>query len=177
MEQVFDPENYYKIFSENLISLFDSCFPEIIKNIKRKDHDKPYITPYIKSKIRERSRLRRQFDKWPITYGPAYKKLRNEVNHLIRKAENNYFHNKFKDCSGDSNQTWRSINDILGRERRNFKPIKLEVENNLITDPLEVAEKFNTFFSQVGYNLSRKFTQTNDDFIQYLSYSACSFKF
>ena len=43
---------------------------------------------------------------------------------------------------------WNSINDILKPERLAKPSIKIQTENQLIEDPLQIAEAFNVFFKE-----------------------------
>ena len=55
---------------------------------------KPYLTREIKALIKEKHRLQRLFNRRPLTYGNEFRRLRNQVNLVIRNAEANYFKSK-----------------------------------------------------------------------------------
>ena len=44
------------------------------------------------------------------------------------------------------NDIWKSINDILNPQKLARNSIKKEANDQLLDDPLEIAERFNTFF-------------------------------
>ena len=52
------------------------------------------------------------------------------------------------------NEVWNCINDILKPENSSKSNLKIETENQLIEDPHELAEKFNSFFKEKVENLA-----------------------
>ena len=67
--------------------------------------------------IKEKNRLQKLAAKWPISYGPSYRKIRNKVTESIRIAKNKYFKDRLLGCSGDSKNTWKVINDVMNRHK------------------------------------------------------------
>ena len=81
----------YDSFVEVVTSNFDHCFPSIQKRKKKLDVLKPYITPEIKSLIKEKHLLQRLHNKRPITFEDHFKSLRNNLNKKIRKVKQLYY--------------------------------------------------------------------------------------
>ena len=48
---------------------------------------------------------------------------------------------------------WDLINEELGKDRTSMKNIKIEYQGAEIHDPIEVADKFNEFYSNMADNL------------------------
>ena len=79
-------------------NLFNAAYP--VKTVKRKliDVSKPYIDSAILKVIKEKQNLYRKYRKHPITYGEAYRSIRDRVNCLIRNARRLYYRKKFENC-------------------------------------------------------------------------------
>ena len=67
----------------------------------------------------------------------------------------NFYWNKFKNCIGDSRQTYELLNELNGKSISRFKMPIFESCQNLIDNPTEkdVANRFNDFFINIGENL------------------------
>ena len=89
----------------------------------------------------------------------------------IRLAKTKYYHDRLNKFKSDSRKTWNIINDILWRNKsRKAFPKKFLLDNKEIVDHQEIAEKFNSFFTNIGPNLSNKIpTYTNKSFHSYLT--------
>ena len=76
-----------------------------------------------------------------------FKKQRNFTNSLIKKAVRE---KAGRNISNESTmkQVWDGINDIIKPERNAKNFLKIENEEGIIEDPLQVAEKFNMFFKE-----------------------------
>ena len=72
------------------------------------------------------------------------KKLYNS--NLIIKYENNL------------KQTWDVIKDSVGKAKsiKKFFPQKIITNNKIVTDTDVIAKHFNTYFTEIGQNLSKK---------------------
>ena len=110
-------EGAFNEFSASLKRIFDQSCPFKIMKIKKLDLSKPYITRNIKELIKEKHKMQRLYNKFPITYGKQYKHLRNRVNSQIRAAKANYFKTVLRNNTNNCKQTWKVINELLGRKR------------------------------------------------------------
>ena len=63
--------------------------------------------------------------------------------------------------------TWRLINKLMGRTKKTID-ISLQHRNELITEPVEVANSFNTYFSGIAQNIRDSLPTTRKDFKDYL---------
>ena len=86
-----------------------------------------------------------------------YKEIRNKVNSEIRKAKTMFFCNKFEECaqSKDPGQSWKLINDLLGKNRKSNNISQLKIDDvTTISDDKLLAETFNEFFVNIGTTLT-----------------------
>lgn len=69
--------------------------------------------------------------------------------------------------------TWRTLNELLNKPRRTTELPKEFIENNSpnsITDPTEIANKFNNYFVNLGPKLANKIrNSSNNTFEKYLT--------
>ena len=67
-------------------------------------------------------------------------------------------------CSSNKSRAmWDLINKKLGKDKHNFKNTQL-VQNGVITDPMEVANLFNEYYTSVAQNiLQNKLPIANSD--------------
>ena len=58
----------------------------------------------------------------------------------------------------NATNTCTGINQIINVKRKGNKSPSLIVNNKLISDPKEVADKFNKYFSTIAENFKQKYT-------------------
>ena len=156
-------DNFNTIFNAS----FDKFFPVITKQVKIKSLEKPYITQDIKILIAEKNKLQKKYAKWPLSYGPEYRRLRNKVTKAIREAKSNYYANKFETEANNSQKTWKTINNIL--KRGNTKKTNLLSKDEIkITNPSDIANEFNHYFTTIADKLAESLPQTNMHFNHFL---------
>ena len=161
----------FEKFYDKLIKAFQVNFPIVNVKINSKQLSKPWITPKLQDRIREKHRLERLADDYPITYRELYRTHRNALTKALRTAREKYDKEQLSTCQGDIKATWKSLNTILGR-RTNFKPPS--------DDSIAAANKFNDYFIGVGQQLLgsnemppcnefRNFLQAQPDFCMHLA--------
>jgi hypothetical protein len=86
-----------------------------------------------------------------------FKNYRNLHNKLIRIAKSMYWHNTFDLARNDIKLTWKNINTILGRNnKKTHFPEVFKYNNSDFKSPHEIADGFNSFFTNIGPNLASK---------------------
>ncbi|CAH3157533.1 unnamed protein product, partial [Pocillopora meandrina] len=73
-----------------------------------------------------------------------YRKLRNRINNKVKTTKASYYHNSFIQSKGNSQRTWKTIN------------------NRIFPTP------FNEHFSTIGPRLARDISSTSDEESIYL---------
>ena len=140
----------YNKFSDTVNEIYDRCCPLRTYKIKMLDRDKPYITSDIKALIKEKHKLQKKFNKFPITYCTEYRNLRNKLSIVIGSAKSAYFKSKINYNDTRGKETWKTVNSLLGRNKKDIIPNKFLIENVWIDDPLIIANKFNEHFSSLN---------------------------
>ena len=83
---------------------------------------------------------------------PQYKERYRNHTKLLKKtifiAKSNYYSNNINLSNGDSKSTWKTLNHVM-KPHRNYPTINFEADNTVLSDPTEIASKFNEYFPQV----------------------------
>ena len=96
--------------------------------------------------------------------------LRNRIVKLYRESKKTHFQNYFIVNANNIKNTWKGINQIIKiRSKGNNSPSSLIVHNKLITDPLEVADNFNTYFSTIADKLQSIIYPSGSEFTHFLT--------
>ena len=90
-----------------------------------------------------------------------YKKYRNALTNVLRKAKREYYSSLFMTHKNDTGQTWKVINDLLysGNSKSKVTQVeKLCLDSNgrrmQVSSVEEIGQVFNDFFVNVGPNLA-----------------------
>lgn len=129
--------------------------------ITEKHLGKPYITPGIIKSIKRRNKLQKLFAKWPLTY-------RNMLTTIIRTARDNYVKSKLHQESGDAQKTWKAVNSLIGKHRAQL-PSSLCFSDKATCNNIEMAEKFNNYFSNIASELAPDIQPPSVSFESFLS--------
>ena len=96
------------------------------------------------------------------TYNRIYNKLR-------RTAKQNFYTNKFQSYIKNIKHTWNVIKEVIGcKKQKDQLPGFFRSNGTILSDYLEIANDFNTFFSQVGPKLASEIDNTDLKFEDYL---------
>ena len=136
---------------------------------------------YIGGFIREKHRILKLYNKYPITYGHVHWNIRNEVNNAIQSAKRNYYKSNLVQNDRNPQKMWKVINEIIGKNNgKNMCNIPyLTTSDGKITDSLAIANELNNYFCNIGQQLNAD--MPNDD-VSYTRFMAppshdCTFEF
>ena len=159
-----------------LNEIIDNYAP-LIKLSKKeiKQLSKPWITIGIRNSISRRDKLLRKFIKCKDLgrkneLHQEYKILRNEIVSLIRTSKNNHYRNFFSDNSKDIRKTWKGIKSIINIHNiKSGQPSSMTINKEQNSNPLDIANGFNNYFSNIGHNLQESIHATGSNFSDYLT--------
>ena len=163
---VYNAEELYNRFIDDLTVAFNTCYPIIEKTRKKLDVSKPYITSELKIKIKYKHTLQKKYRKFPITYGELYKTVRNDLNKSLDRAKRSYYRDRLNLNKNDPKKTWNVVGEILGNEKVKSVISEINLENETITDEENIANAANEYFTNIGASLDENF----DDSTDYMSY-------
>ncbi|XP_046861627.1 uncharacterized protein LOC124454918 [Xenia sp. Carnegie-2017] len=137
---VEDVNEKVNAFTSMMLSIMDETIPE--KTVRMHTSDKPWMTSFIKSKIKARQRA------FSCNNQARYEKLCSDVSKLINNAKISYYKRKAKDFRTTSPQKWyKSIFLMLGINNGN------NVKRNVYDENvLELAEKLQQVFTKPWLN-------------------------
>ena len=65
-------------------------------------------------------------------------------------------------------EAWKTINSLLGRSPSDTSVNELKINDAMLTSPGEIAEAFNTYFSNVGLTLANSMADSSVSFEQFV---------
>lgn len=165
---IFNKFQIYKIINskDSIDSKFE-CLLEKVKEISDKNiptrklsksklklKSKPWITKGILKSIRYKNKLYKMLCKNNFNNPQKvkeYKTYRNKLTKIKTISKKNYFEKRLQNCNKNSAATWKVINEITNRQKNRCEfPHKLEINEESFTNPVEIVNKLNLHFSNIG---------------------------
>ena len=150
-------------FMTKINILLDKYMP--LRKINKKEFRrryKPWISDEILSKIDNKNRLFKKYVKCKnserkIELNNNYKTQKNEITNLTRQSKKAYYDKYFTENKNNLKKIWQGIKNIINIKSKNQDhPTCLISEEKTISDPTEMAGKFNDFFTSVADNILKK---------------------
>ena len=169
-----NPNDSFNSFEASINVLVNKYMP--LKKLTKKEISlqyKPWITYGIRKSIERREKLFKKFIKAKDEivkdeYHKKYKELRNKIITLCRQGKTMYYQAFFTENANSAKNTWKGIKSIINiNSTSKTEPTSILVNDKIITDPIEVANSFNNYFSSIAEDLQGKIYQGND-FTKYL---------
>ena len=79
----------------------------------------------------------------------------------IRLAKNMYYTNMFYKSKNDSKKTWKQINDLISSRNQYKQHNYFNTNDSILTDHTDIANNFNSYFTNIGPNLANKILNVN----------------
>ena len=120
--------------------------------------DKPWISDCIKISIDNKNRLYRILqNRDDAELKKKYNKIKKILKKTIFAAETKYYEYRFRESQKNSRKTWRLINEITCRIKRDNSSIKvLKTANGVTSDSKVIADTLNKYFTNVGKDMSSR---------------------
>ena len=136
------------LWTKEINKCLDECAPWKVRRIKKKRYIFPKEVQMVIQKRKEllkKLKDTQQNGKKDTVLSHQFKKYNNYCNKVIKKAVREMTAANITSES-KSKEVWKSINIILHPERIAKNNLKIKIEDQLIDDPLVLAEGFNNFF-------------------------------
>ena len=136
---------------------------------------KPWITKEILAKCESRDTLLKEIksEADPIklqSLYTEYKRLRNQITSEKRDGKKKFQIEQFEKNKNKSSDVWKNIRALVNIKPSKSTNIKLMDENNnLISDPSIIGNKFNDHFSTLGTNVQAKIPPADGSYTNYLT--------
>ena len=148
----------------------------IVKFNKHKHKKSTWITNGIIRSISYRDKLYLELKRLPsdserhANLKVNLKTYQSILRRLIRDTKKCYYQHQFDKFKNDIKNTWGTIKQILNRTRsKENLPEAFLIDNVMTSDHTIIANKFNTFFANVGFKLAENITDAdNTNFRDYL---------
>ena len=150
-----------KLLSDSLTDILDIMAP--VRTIQIRENYAPWLSSETKQKMADRDHARRLASQSRLAEDwKYYKRLRNEVNKVLKNEKLNWQRSKFKKCEeeNDSKQVWKNVKSWLNWTSSGA-PTQLFYEGRLETQPSRLAECMNKFFIEKVINLKASLKQSN----------------
>ena len=100
------------------------------------------------------------------------------MNNLLKQSKRDYFRSNLDSVKNDPKKTWKLINQLTSRSDNKCSNVnQVEVNGVEISDTCEIAEAFNTHFTEFSDNLANKIPITDTDPISYIKPTNSAFTF
>jgi hypothetical protein len=84
-----------------------------------------------------------------------YKTFKNKLNHLLRIAKRMYYEKQLERVKTNTKNTWKILNEVINRKKAiKRSPTDFIVNNRNISNPVEIADHFCEYFTNIGPNLT-----------------------
>jgi len=108
------------------------------------------------------------------TYGTSvnrdrYIAYRNKLKTLLKIAEKRYYSEQIRQAHGNMRQTWKVIGSVLNQNTLSKISESFKINGANVTNPVEITEKFNDFFTTIGCNLAEHIPDSETCFTDYLT--------
>ena len=158
-------------FANMLTHILDKYAPmKVVKNVTVRRH--PWITDSI---VRCSHRCLKLYKK-TIKKGAnntdiiEYKRYRNILNRVKRRAKSQYFTKKFNEYKTKTRKTWQLINNFIKKSPDKSGIISKLIHNDKeYNNGEEMANEFGKYFSQIGTKMEKKIPMSKKDIKHYNS--------
>jgi hypothetical protein len=169
--QYNDPQNAYDSFVNKFYDVFNQCFP--LKRLKasRYTFRKPWMTTGLLKSIKRKNKLYQKCLRNPCSVNATqYKNYKNKLNHSIRIAKRLYYERKLEHVKSNTKNTWKILNEVINKKKPTRKlPHEFKVNNQFISNPKAIADRFCDYFTNIGPNLAKTIPTGASSFHSYLS--------
>ena len=163
-----DVNSAYNVFIKKIRNLYDKNVPLVRNSSGKLRNKQPWITRGILKSILTRNRLYKLSLKQPNDVNrKKYKTYRNKLTSIIRLSRKMHFTQKLENSKGNTELMWKTINTLLNKQNSHSTD-EFIVNDHKLSDPKQIANSFNTYFTNIGANLAYNIPNNNRNFSQYL---------
>ena len=162
-------------FLNNINSILDVHAPlRKVNKYKLKFKTKPWITPALQKSISIKNNLLKKFitAKDPQVkerYHKEYKDYRNMLSTIFKQSKTNYYNHYFEANWNSIKNTWKGIKSILNIKNTSADiPKTLTVDGTTISNPMEISNIFNNYFSSIASKIKLNISFSHKHFSDFL---------
>ena len=104
--------------------------------------------------------------------------MRNKVNYAVKCAKSNYYRQKLHDNLGDPKNTWKVLNDLMGKKSAvtEISELVTSSSENGLRNAKDIADHFNKHFTQIGPDLAANLPASTTNPEDYLKRHSTTFQ-
>ena len=136
---------------------------------RKNDPRKPWMTPALVISVAHKNTLFKEKLKHPSPDNTVkYIWYRNTLNKLLRSAKRAYYQSEFAKHTGNTKETWKTLQTLIkSKSKTDEVPNQIADENgDLLSEDVDIAEKFNSFFTEIGERLRENIPSSSFDPLQ-----------
>ena len=148
-----DPQIAYNKFSDTLFGLLDIGIPLSSKKFNKNFHKiESWMTVGLLVSRRTKIGLEKINFKNPSAESlQTLKNFRNLYNKVLRAAKKKYFENELRLNQSNAKKSWELIRSAMNKKNVKSSTIShIVINNSVVSDPQEMANHFNSFFTSVS---------------------------
>lgn len=130
-----------------LVQQLQNAVNKFLRTITIKTNkNSPWFTNELRNLQQQRNRLysRAKITGNPVDWG-NYKVTKNSYNKLIKSRKNEFYQKQIDNCRGDSKKMWKKLKELINTDR-NKVPDSIKFNDDIMTNPFDIAENFNKYF-------------------------------
>ena len=164
-----DVDGMWEIWKTLFVDVLDKHAP-IRSKRQRKKGNIPWLNREVKAKLFKRDYLKKKATQtnnendWKF-----YRSSRNDANNALRCAKKDYYVDKFTNHHLNPKASWKTINNILGRSKKQDMIKEIKLPGKTVTLTSELVDVFNEHFTNIGPNLAKTIPNETDGSFQILS--------
>ena len=165
-------DDHFDYLYEKTSECIDTYVPK--KKVTKKYlklRSEPWINVRIQKLMSYRDKLFSEMNKHPTPSNKyLYHKFRNRVVSEQRRGKKSYFQEYFEKHKTNMKMLWHGIRSIVNTSNKDQAShiSQLNVNGKLISDPVIMANIFNKYFVNVGYNIDKSIPRTKKSALDYL---------
>ena len=127
-----------------------------VNKYKLKFKKKPWVTPALQKSISIKNNLLKEFitakdSQVKGRYHNEYKDYRNMLSTILKRSKTNYYSHYFETNWNSIKNTWKGLKSILNIKNISAEiPETLSVDGTTISNPMEISNIFNNYFSSIA---------------------------
>ena len=157
-----DPNEMWDVWKDKFMNCLDKHAPQRKKRIGNRRS--PWINNELLRKMYKRDFLKKKAEKsGDQTIWEEFKCQRNLVNNSVKAAKREYFSRNIENSKGDLRKTWKLINELSSRQQKTTDIQEVKKGGQSITSASEIAEVFNTHFTNIGERLASEIPKVDKE--------------
>jgi Reverse transcriptase (RNA-dependent DNA polymerase)/Endonuclease-reverse transcriptase len=164
-----NPNELYEAFFTKYLTIFEKCFPT--KSTRPQKRNAPRVIWMTKGLVASCNKKSKLLKKYKLSGSAVDRKIfvkyRNKLKSIIKKAEKDFYGQKLDELKGNVKETWKVLNSLL-KKSPDILAKSFQIDNTAVTDPLAIADSFNTFFATIGSSLASTIPAPANHFSSYL---------